>query len=159
MSRKLDPTYRLYAVTVSTQCLAYASSAAAAIDLAKEQYLNDNPDWSADAKLSRIVSATPGHEPRYTTLGWNDDTTVYTDLTYNHPLTVAEAKALDRKTCELSLQQQGDTSTYIAECYLASGEKVERIVYADSLFAAANQAMRLPNVRNVSYVRSANSPQ
>jgi len=92
-------------------------------------------------------------------LGWNDDTTVYTDLTYNHPLTVAEAKALDRKTCELSLQQQGDTSTYIAECYLASGEKVERIVYADSLFAAANQAMRLPNVRNVRYVRSANSPQ
>ena len=154
--KKLDPTYRLFAVTVSTECLVYASSADTACTIAKEQYLQDDPDWSATARLSRVSSATPGHEPRYTTLGWFDDTPVYTDLTStNHQITVAEAVALDRKTCNLTLQQEGGPYTYIAECYLRSGERVERIIHAETIFEAAQLAMQLSQVANVRHVRLA----
>lgn len=157
--KKLDQTYRLYAVTVSAECLVYASSADAACAIAKEQYLQEDPDWSVTAKLSRVTSATPGHDARYSTLGWFDDTPVYTDLTSaNHQITVAEAVSLDRKTCEVSLQQQGGPYTYIADCYLRSGERVERIIHAQTLFEAAQLAMQLSNVANVRYVRLASTP-
>jgi hypothetical protein len=158
--KKLDPTYRLYTVSVTTDCLVYASSADVACSIAKEQYLQDDPAWSVTAKLSRVTSATPGHDARYSTLGWFDDTPVYTDLTSaNHQVTVAEAVSLDRKTCEVALQQQGGPYTYIAECYLRSGEQVDRIIHADTIFEAAQLAMQLSNVANVRYVRLASTPQ
>lgn len=156
--KKLDPTYRLYAVTVSAECLVYASSADAACTIAKEQYLEDAPDWSTTARLSRVSSVTPGHEPRYTTLGWNATTPIYTDLTPAAAITVEEAVALDRKTCNLTLQQEGGPYTYVAECYLRSGERVERIIHAETIFEAAQSAMQLSQVANVRHVRLASTP-
>jgi hypothetical protein len=155
---KLAPTYRLYAVQVSTECLVYADSPDSACSIAKQQYLRDDPDWSTTARLSRVSSATPGHEPRYSTLGWNATTPVYTDLTPAAAITVEDAIALDRKTCNLTLQQEGGPYTYIAECYLRSGERVERIIHAETIFEAAQLAMQLSNVANVRYVRLASTP-
>lgn len=156
-----DNDYRLYAVSLMTECLCYASSPEEAEELAVDQYLRDQPEWTTRAMPSRTESATPGHDARYNNLGWHDHSAVYTSADFDDTLTVAQAVALDRKTCEDKKAMPPLGTRYIAKCYSRTGAPVVLNIDALNVFDAVQEAVQHPGVRNVASVQTASteSPQ
>ena len=150
--------HRLYAVTMTTECLCYAESPEEAEELAVDQYLNDGPEWTTRALLSRIESATPNHEARYNTLGWHDHSAVYTSADFDDNLDVAQAVALDRETAEQRAPLPPLGTRFIAKCYSSTGVPLEVTIDALNVFDAVQEAVKHPGVRNVASVQSAGLP-
>lgn len=149
------PTYRLYTVSLTTECLCYATSAEEAEELAIDQYLSDGPEWTSRALLSRTESATPNHDARYNTLGWYDHSAVYTSADYADNLTVIQAVALDRETAEQPTPLPPCGTRFVARCYTVKGTPIEITVDALNIFEAVQAAVKYPGVRNVASVQSA----
>lgn len=154
-----EPAHRLYTVTLTSECLCYATSPEEAEELAVDQYLNDSPEWTTRALLSRTESATPNHDARYNTLGWYDHSAVYTSADYADNLTVVQAVALDREASEQRTALPPQGTRYVAKCYAASGTPLEVTVDALNIFDAVQAALTYPGVRNVASVQSAAIPQ
>ena len=148
-------THRLYTVTMTTECLCYAESPEEAEELAVDQYLNDGPEWTTRALLSRTESATPNHDARYNTLGWYDHSAVYTSADCSDSLTVVQAVAMDREAAEHRQPLPPSGTRYVAKCYTQSGEPVEVTIDALNVFDAVQVAVKYPGVRNVASVQSA----
>jgi len=149
------PTHRLYTVTLTTECLCYAESPEEAEELAVDQYLNDSPEWTTRALLSRTESATPNHDARYNTLGWYDHSAVYTSADCADSLTVVQAVALDREAAEQRQPLPPNGTRYVAKCYSQSGAPLEVTIDALNVFDAVQIAVKYPGVRNVASVQSA----
>ena len=151
-------THRLYTVMLTTECLCYAESPEDAEELAVDQYLSENPEWTSRALLSRIESATPNHDARYNTLGWYDHAAVYTSADFDDSLTVAQAVALDREAAELRSPLPPTGQRYVAKCYTLKGTQLEVEIDALSVFDAVQKAVKYPGVRNVASVQSVALP-
>jgi len=149
------PKHRLYTVTMTTECLCYAESPEEAEELAVDQYLNDGPEWTTRALLSRTESATPNHDARYNTLGWYDHSAVYTSADCSDSLTVVQAVALDREASEQSQSLPPCGTRFVAKCYSQSGAPLEVTIDALNVFDAVQIAVKYPGVRNVASVQSA----
>ena len=150
--------HRLYTVTLTTECLCYAQSPEEAEELAVDQYLNDAPEWTTRALLSRTESATPNHDARYNTLGWYDHAAVYTSADFDDSLTVAQAVALDREAVELRSPLPPNGQRYVARCYTPKGTQLEVEIDALNVFDAVQKAVKYPGVRNVASVQSVALP-
>ena len=150
--------HRLYTVTLTTECLCYAGSPEEAEELAVDQYLNDSPEWTTRALLSRVDSATPNHDPRYSTLGWHDHSAVYTSADFDDSLTVAQAVALDREASDFRRALPPNGQRYVARCYTPKGTQLEVEIDALNVFDAVQKAVQYPGVRNVASVQSAALP-
>lgn len=152
------PGFRLYAVSLMSECLCFASSPEEAEELAVDQYLRDRPEWTTRAMPSRIESATPGHDARYNTLGWYDHSAVYTSADFDDSLDVAQAVALDREAVEQRAPLPPLGTRYIAKCYSNTGVPLEVTIDALNVFDAVQKAVKHPGVRNVASVQSAALP-
>jgi hypothetical protein len=150
--------HRLYTVTLTTECLCYAESPEEAEELAVDQYLNDAPEWTTRALLSRTESATPNHDARYNTLGWYDHSAVYTSADFDDNLTVIQAVALDREAVPSPCSPPACGQRYVAKCYTAKGTQLEVEIDALNVFDAVQIAVKYPGVRNVASVQSAALP-